>query len=126
MESTRQRKYARLVQKELGEIIQRDQKGLFHHNMISVTEVSMSPDLSVAKVFLSIVLEKDKEAIFQAIEDNKKEIRLMLSKRIGKQVRRIPELIFYLDRGAEHADEMQKIFNKLNIPPAEDDSDTQP
>jgi len=120
METTRQLKFGRMIQKELGDIFQRDRKSLFSHNMISVTKVNMSPDLSVAKVYLSLILDKDKQETFENINHNKSEIRWMLSKRIGKKARKIPELIFYLDQNAEHADRMEEIFRKLNIPPEKD------
>jgi ribosome-binding factor A len=120
MESTRQLKFGRMIQKELGDIFQRDTKSLFTNNLISVTKVSMSPDLSVAKVYLSLVIDKDKQKTFENINNNKSEVRWMLSKRIGKQARKIPELIFYLDQNAEHADRIQEIFNKLDIPPEEE------
>lgn len=117
MDSTRQLKFGRMIQKELGDIFQKDTKSLFTGNMISVTRVNMSPDLSVAKVHLSLILDKDKLQAFENINHNKGEIRWMLSKRIGKQARIIPELIFYLDQNAEHADRMEELFKNLNIPP---------
>jgi ribosome-binding factor A len=121
MVSTRQLKVARLIQKELADVFQRDIKSLFTHSMISVTRVTISPDLSVAKIYLSIISEREKATVFDDIQHNKKEIRYQLSKRIGKKIRKIPELIFYLDEGVEHASKMDEIFRKLHIPPAEDD-----
>ena len=64
---------------------------------------------------------KDKTAVFENIQHNKKEIRFQLSKMIGKKIRKIPELVFYLDEGAEHASKMDEIFRNLQIPPEEDD-----
>lgn len=117
MESTRQLKFGRMIQKELGDIFQKDTKSMFTNNMISVTRVNMSPDLGVAKVHLSLIIDKDKEETFEKINQSKGEIRWMLSKRIGKQARIIPELIFYLDLNAAHADRIDEIFRNLDIPP---------
>ena len=125
MASTRQLKFARMIQKELADIFQKDTKSLFHNKFISVTRVNISPDLSVTKIYLSLIVDKDKKEVFDKINDNKKEIRYQLSKRIGKQIRIIPELIFYLDEGAEHASRMDELFKNLHIPPAENDHSNQ-
>jgi ribosome-binding factor A len=125
MASTRQLKFARMIQKELADIFQKDTKSLFHKNLISVTRVSISPDLSVAKIYLSLIIDKEKQKVFEKIDENKKEIRYMLSKKIGKQIRKIPELVFFLDQGAEHASRMDELFRNLDIPPAENDPSNQ-
>ncbi len=121
METTRQLKFARLIQKELAEIFQQDKKSLVVNNIVSITHVEISPDFSVAKIQMSFVIDKDKQEMFDKINDHKKEIRGMLGKRIGKQVRIIPELIFFLDNSAEHADKIQSIFKNLYIPPSDED-----
>ena len=121
METTRQLKFARLIQKELAEIFQQDKKSLVVNNIVSITHVEISPDFSVAKIQMSFVIDKDKQEMFEKINDHKKEIRGMLGKRIGKQVRIIPELIFFLDNSAEHADKIQSIFKNLYIPPSDED-----
>ena len=123
METTRQLKFARLVQKELAEIFQQDKKNLVVHNMVSITRVEVSPDFSVAKAYLSFVMDKDKQEIFDKINDHKREIRGLLGRRIGKQVRIVPELVFYLDNSAEHAAKIQSLFKNLYIPPADENAD---
>jgi ribosome-binding factor A len=71
-------------------------------------------------VYLSLVLDKEKEQMIEIVSKHKSDIKRSLSKKIGKQVRRIPELIFHLDQGAEHAQHMEKIFKDLNIPPEDE------
>ena len=117
MTSTRQLKFSRLLQKELGELFQRDQKSFFSGNIISVTQVDVTPDFSVAHVYISLVLAGDKEEMLRKVQSHKGDIKRNLSKNIGKKVRKIPEIIFHLDLGAEHADNMNEIFRNLNIPP---------
>ena len=117
MTSTRQLKFSRLLQKELGELFQRDQKSFFSGNIISVTQVDVTPDFSIAHVYLSLVLAGDKEEMLRKVQSHKGDIKRNLSKSIGKKVRKIPEIIFHLDLGAEHADKMNEIFRDLNIPP---------
>jgi ribosome-binding factor A len=119
MDSTRQQKFARLIQKELAEIFQRDIKSYFAGAFITVTVVRVSPDLGVAKVFLSLMLAKDKNALLEKINENRKAIRKMLGERIRNQARIIPELIFYIDDNVEYAAKMDEIFAKIPKPAEE-------
>jgi ribosome-binding factor A len=116
--STRQQKFAKLIQKEISSIFQRDQKGYLGNIFISVADVKMSPDLSIAKIYFSMMLASDKPAILEKLNDHKKEIRRDLGNRIGKQVRIIPELIFFIDEVEENAHRIEDLIKSLNIPPA--------
>lgn len=120
MESQRQQKYAKLIQKELGDIFQKEAKHLIGKAMITITRVMVSPDLGFAKAYLSFLLAEPK-AMFELIDDHKKEIRHALAKRIGKSVRVIPELAFFPDDSASYAQHMDKVISDLNIPPASED-----
>lgn len=123
MESKRQQKFSRLIQKEIAEIFQREVPHLFNGSYISVSVVRVSPDLGVAKLYLSLILPGDAKAILQQVRENTKAIRHALSQHIKKQVRVIPELIFYLDDSAEYAARMDKLISGLDIPPAEEEED---
>ena len=112
MESTRQLKYARLVQKELAEIFQLETRGLFGPIMITVTQVRMSPDLGVAKVYVSPFPVKEKEKMLESIRKRTRELRGMLGERIGKQARVVPELIFYLDDSLDYAEHINELLKK--------------
>ncbi len=122
MESKRQQKYSKLIQKELGEIFQRESKPLVGNAMVTVTHVLMSPDLGVAKVYLSFLLA-DTKVLFEKINEHKKEIRKNLGNRIGKNVRSIPELVFYLDESSAYAQHMEKVISDLDIPEKKDDDE---
>ena len=122
MESQRQKKYAKLIQKELGEIFQKEARHLIGRTMVTVTRVEVSPDLGFAKVNLSFLLA-DKNQAFDLVNDHKKEIRHHLGKRIGKSVRIIPELAFFPDDSASYAQHMDKIISSLNIPPAPEEEE---
>jgi ribosome-binding factor A len=115
--TTRQNKHARLIQKELSEIFQRNKKGILDNTFITIADVRVSPDLSVAKVYISMMLEKEKEKILEKLNIRKKEVRKELGLRIGKQVRIIPELVFYIDELEENAQRIENIIKNLNIPP---------
>lgn len=115
--TTRQQKFSRLIQKELSDIFQRDKRGILDNAFITIADVKVSPDLSVARIYLSMTLAKDKEKILEKINGSKKEIRKALGERIGKQVRIVPEIVFFIDEVEENASRIDEIIKNLNIPP---------
>jgi len=117
MESKRQQKHAKLLQKELGDIFQKEAKHLVGKAMVTITHVMVSPDLGFAKVYLSFLLA-DPKTTYELINEHKKEIRHTLAKRIGKSVRIIPEIAFFPDDSASYAQYMDKVISDLHIPPA--------
>lgn len=121
--TTRQQKFSRLIQKELSEVFQRDRKGVLLNNMVTIADVRMSPDLGVAKVFISMMLAKDKAKVMDNLNLHKKEIRKELGEKIRKQVRIIPELIFLADDVEENAQRIEDLIRNLNIPPEEKSTD---
>jgi ribosome-binding factor A len=123
MESKRQQKFSRLIQKELAEIFQRETTHLFGSAYISVSVVRMSPDLGLARIYLSVMMAPDKEALLLDIRANTKTIRHLLAQRIKKQVRIIPELVFYMDDSAEYAARIDQLFTGIEIPPADESDD---
>jgi ribosome-binding factor A len=112
MDSTRQLKVSRLIQKELGEIFQRETRLLFGNALITVTQVRVSPDLSVAKVYVSLFNVPDQKALLLLIQENTKEIRSKLALRIKKQVRVIPNLVFYHDDSLDYALRIDELLKK--------------
>jgi len=114
--SIRQQKYGRLIQKELSDIFQRDKKGILGNAFISIAEVRLSPDLSVAKVYVSMSLAKDKKVLLQNIQSHKSEIRKALGDRIRNQARIVPDLVFFIDEVEENAQRIEDILKNLNIP----------
>jgi len=114
--TTRQQKYAKLIQKELSLIFQKDQRGILDNAFVTIADVRMNPDLSVAKVYISMLLAKEKEKVLTKINRHKSEIRKALGDKIGKQVRIIPELIFFKDELEENASKMDELIRNLNIP----------
>ncbi len=123
-ESKRQRQFSGLMQKELSEIFQREARWMFKSNvLVTVTDVKMSADLGVAKVYLSFMLSENKQELIELIQLKKSEIRRLLGNRIRKVARVTPELIFYLDESVDHASRIEGILANLDIPPAEDEDD---
>lgn len=121
--STRQQKFGRLIQKELSDIFQRDKRGILDNTFVTIADVDMSPDLSVAKVYISMMLAKDKEKTLEKLNRGKGEIRKALGEKIRKQVRVIPELIFFIDETEEKAMRLEELIKNLHIPPADKSPD---
>ncbi len=120
-ETKRQLKYARLIHKEIGDIFLREGKVLLGGSFVTVTGVNVSPDLGVAKIYLSMMLVEDKEQMMENLNHRKRELRKMLGNRIGKYVRSVPEIILYLDEVGENASRLDKLIDSLEIPPAEEE-----
>lgn len=122
-ESKRQKQFSGLIQKDLSEIFQRNGAGITGNSkaFVTVTNVHMSPDLSVARIYLSFMLSENKQALLDAINMKKNEVRRQLGNRIGKVVRVVPELVFYLDDSADYAAHIDSILADLDIPPEEED-----
>ncbi|MBQ3174501.1 MAG: 30S ribosome-binding factor RbfA [Bacteroidales bacterium] len=110
-ESTRQQKIGRQLQRDLAEIIRSKGMAAFNGAMVTVSEVRVSPDLSVAKVFVSIFPSAKAEEVMTIIQDSVKQLRGELGRLVGKQLRIVPELVFMLDSSldyVEHIDELLK------------------
>jgi len=117
--SVRQQKYGRLIQKELSDIFLREKRSFLDNAFVTIAEVKMSTDLSVAKVFLSMMLAKNKNVVLAGINSHKSEIRKELGDRIRNQARIVPELIFVIDEVEENAQRIEDLLKSLNIPKEE-------
>jgi ribosome-binding factor A len=110
MDTIRQNKISRLLQKELATYFQAESRGLFSGKMVTVTVVRVSPDLGLAKVYLSVYpLAKDEDFIGR-VSEHAKTIRNMLGRRIRHQVRIIPELAFYIDDSMDYFERIDKLL----------------
>lgn len=111
MESVRQQKVNKLLAKELAEIFRSEARSFFGGGFITVTSVRISPDLSSAKVYLSI-MAKDKLAVFKLVETQNNVVRRKLGAIIGKQLRIVPELMFYIDDSLDYAMKIDELLKK--------------
>lgn len=114
--TVRQQKYNKLIQKELSDIFLKDKRGILGNAFVTIADVRISPDLSVAKIYLSLTLAKDKKAVLNNIELHKSEIRKALGDRIRNQARIVPALVFFMDEVEENAQRMEDLIKSLNIP----------
>jgi ribosome-binding factor A len=110
MENKRLQKIGRLIQKELGDIFLLQTKSM-PGILISVSAVRVSPDLSVAKAYLSIFPSERATELLNNIRENTKAIRFDLGQRIRMQVRKIPELTFFIDDSLDYLENIDKLLN---------------
>lgn len=118
MESTRQAKICRLLQKELSEIF-RTQTAKTHGTIVSVSSVRISPDLSIAKAYLSIFPQNKAEEVFESIKASAKTIRYELAQKVRFQLRKVPELHFYIDDSLDYLENIDNLLG-TNKSAAED------
>ncbi|MCB0770404.1 MAG: 30S ribosome-binding factor RbfA [Flavobacteriales bacterium] len=110
MDSVRQNKVNSLMQRELAEILQTEGRTLLPGGLITVTAVRVSADLGAAKVYVSLFPVKDKAAVLHRIKDHSSRIRGLLGVRVGKQMRVVPELLFYVDDSLDRAEAVDKLL----------------
>ena len=111
MESPRQKKIATLLQQEIAQMLQGSvRKEGVANLLISVTKVSVTVDLSISKIYLSLFPQEKAIKVLEAIQSNSFQVKHDLAKLLKNQLRKIPELIFYLD---DSLDYIEKIDNAL-------------
>jgi ribosome-binding factor A len=111
MTTTRQQKVSRLLQKELGDYLQKNGSVFTGGKMVTVTVVRISPDLGVAKVYLSIFPGEGSQEALQSIKDRVGLIRSEMGKRLKNQLRHIPEFVVYLDDSLDYIDRIDNLLN---------------
>ena len=111
MESTRQHKIARLIQKDMSDILLRYARTL-HGTLISVSEVRVSPDLSIARVYVSIFPQNKVKETMSLIEENTHRFRGELGTLERHQLRIIPEIIFHLDETIDRMERIDELLSK--------------
>ena len=114
MPTKRQNQIARLIQVAIGEVLQRKGHEIHGGVLVTVTQVTVTPDLQDARISLSIYNAPDKRAIVDAIIDRTAELRKALGERIRNQVRSIPTLRFFQDETLDEVFRMEELFRKLH------------
>ncbi len=111
--SLRTEKISRAIQRDIAPILSRFCYRILPGEFVTVIEVKATADLGLAKVYVSILSSKDKQKSLQTIEFHNKEIRQELAQAIGKRIRKIPELNFYLDETMDHAARINRLLDNL-------------
>jgi ribosome-binding factor A len=112
MTTTRQHKVSRLLQKELGQFFQQKGAEMAHGKMITVTVVRISPDLSLAKTYLSIFPGDGAKEALQTINDRSGMIRNDMGNRLRNHMRHIPEFVFYLDDSLDYIERIDNLLSE--------------
>jgi ribosome-binding factor A len=115
-EGKRQKQVGSLLNEELNGIFQRLGMNMIDGGMVSISSVKITPDLLEARIYLSFFQVKDPNASLQKIEERAWEIKRELTARVAKQLRRMPELKFFLDDTLDQVFKMEELFKKINPP----------
>ena len=110
MESTRQKKVSRLVQKELADIFLKKGNEFAHGKLVSITRVRVSPDLSFAKIYISIFPATNQDEILKSISEHSNKIRFELGQKVRTQLRIVPDIAFHIDDSLDYIDKIDKLL----------------
>jgi len=116
-ESKRQQRFSGVIQQDLAEMFQREGNSWAPGAFITVTRVRVTPDLAIARVYLSFLNTKTAKADMDSIKSKTNEIRYKLGARIKNQARIVPQLEFFLDDTNEYVEHMDKIFDEISKEP---------
>ncbi len=111
-ESTRQLKVAKELQRDIAEIIRSKGMAMFDGALVSVSGVKVSPDLSVARIYVSIFPSEKAEKVMGILEENARALRGELGNRIAKQLRIVPEISFFLDNSLDYVEHIEELLKK--------------
>jgi ribosome-binding factor A len=112
-EGKRQKQVSGLIQEEVNIIFQRLSLNMIDGGMVSISSVKITPDLLEARIYLSVFNAKDKKQVIKRIEDRAWEVKKELAARIKSQVRRMPELKFFLDDTLDQVFKMEELFKQI-------------
>ncbi len=112
MTTTRQNKVARLLQRDISDILQKESRNLFRGALLTVTTVRISPDLSFARIYVSVFApnQGDKQELFEKLQKNTARFRALLAQKVAKQLRIVPELAFFLDDSLDYESRIEELL----------------
>lgn len=114
METKRQKQVAETIRRNISVVLQNEGGYIYGSDiLVTVTSVKMSPDMGIAKIYLSIYNTENKQAVLLQLDDNIHRLRQSLAYRIKKHMRRIPEINFYMDETLDEMYRLNELFNKL-------------
>ena len=115
METKRQKQVAELIKRHFSMVLQKEGSHIYGNEiMVTVTQVRMSPDLSLAKIYLSVFNTENKQAVMLILEENLHRLRQSLVARIRKHVRRIPDINLYIDETIDEMYRLEALFKRLH------------
>jgi len=112
MHSKRQKQTAEVIRRHFGQVLLQEGSYIYGDAFVTVTKVYVTPDISLAKIYLSVYNANNKQAIIDKVNEHASQLKKNLAHRIRKHVRRIPEIDFYID---ETLDEIYRVNKLLEI-----------
>lgn len=112
METTRQKKISRLLQKEAAEMFQQELRELTCGTLLSITIARVSSDLSIVKFYISVFPTEKVQTVLDSLRENHSKIRYALGKRIGQQLRIVPDPAFFIDDSLDYLENIDNLLNK--------------
>jgi ribosome-binding factor A len=125
MESKRQQKFAGVIQQDLAEIFQREGMNFLPNTLVTITKVRVTPDLAIARVFLSFFNNNNTSLALNTVQAHASEIRYKLGARIKNQVRIVPQLEFFVDDTSAYVEKMDRLFEQISKEPRQPDEETE-
>jgi len=113
MESRRQQQVAGVIQQEIGDILQKNGRNYYGSSFVTISGVKVTPDLLVARIFVSVFVEKERKAVIESLENNASHIRGQLGNKVKNQLRRVPELEFFLDESLDEVFKIDKLLKDI-------------
>lgn len=120
-ESKRQKQVGQVVMEEMTDIFRREGVNIINGGMVSISKVVVTPDLLEARIYLSMYKIDEQQALLRQVADRTSEWRNLLGRRVKNQLRRVPELRFFLDDTLDHVFKMEELFKTLDIKPETDE-----
>ncbi len=114
MESKRQRQIAEIVRRHFSEVLQQEGRYIYDNALVTVTSVKMSPDLGLAKIYLSVYNTDNKQCVVLNLEQEIVRLRQAFGQRVRKQMRRIPDIALYLDDTLDEMYRLNQLFDRLH------------
>lgn len=124
MDSKRQLQVAELIKRNFSMVLQQEGNYIYDDALVTVTNVKVTPDLSLAKIYLSVYNTDNKQAVLLKLEDQHHRLKQIFSQRIRRQIRRIPEFAMYIDETLDEMDRLDALFDRIaKTNPANDEQE---
>lgn len=114
MDTRRQTKIAHLIQEVFSSLLLREGKSLVGNHFMTVTQVKVTPDLSIARIYISIMGNPNAQDVIKQMNKNKFEFRRLMGNEMRNDLRKIPDLEFYLDDVLDYVEKMDQLFKKIH------------
>ncbi len=114
MESKRQKQIAEVVRRHFSDVLQQEGRYIYDNVLVTVTQVKMSPDLGLAKIYLSVYNTDNKQGVLLKLENEVVRLRQSFAHRVRRQMRRVPEIALYLDDTLDEMYRLNQLFDKLH------------